>query len=169
VVPRRFDFMPQRYAESILGMVRRDRNHPSVTMWGLLNEDARGLRLPAGRRDPPEVAGARRLPSGDAKQRPVGRQGGVAGIQVWRNDDRTDPCVTRNGTDHVIQALGITWAPGMLAFHPGLYGEYAVVCWTAPDKGQVGVEAVFRSIAERATTDVHVFHNGKALFDDVLT
>ncbi|MBN2290995.1 MAG: hypothetical protein JXM70_01135, partial [Pirellulales bacterium] len=30
--------MPQRYDASILGMVRRDRNHPSVAIWGLLNE-----------------------------------------------------------------------------------------------------------------------------------
>ena len=34
--------MAERYDESILGMVRRDRNHPSVTMWGLLNETPDG-------------------------------------------------------------------------------------------------------------------------------
>ena len=33
---------PQRYDDSVLGMVLRDRNHPSVTMWGLLNETPDG-------------------------------------------------------------------------------------------------------------------------------
>jgi hypothetical protein len=32
----------ERYKESILGMVRRDRNHPSITIWGLLNETVEG-------------------------------------------------------------------------------------------------------------------------------
>jgi hypothetical protein len=34
--------MAQRYDESVLGMVRRDGNHPSVVMWGLLNETSDG-------------------------------------------------------------------------------------------------------------------------------
>jgi len=34
--------MAERYDESILGMIRRDRNHPSVTTWGLLNETPEG-------------------------------------------------------------------------------------------------------------------------------
>ena len=34
--------MGERYDRSVLGMVQRDRNHPSVTIWGLLNETEDG-------------------------------------------------------------------------------------------------------------------------------
>ena len=59
--------------------------------------------------------------------------------------------------------LGITWQPGQVAFHPGSNGEYAVVRWTAPADERVAFAADFRSIAEAATTDLHVLHNGRPL------
>jgi beta-galactosidase/beta-glucuronidase len=34
--------MADRYRDSVLGMVLRDRNHPSVAIWGLLNETPEG-------------------------------------------------------------------------------------------------------------------------------
>jgi len=34
--------MAERYDESVAGMIRRDRNHPSVVIWGLLNETPDG-------------------------------------------------------------------------------------------------------------------------------
>ena len=64
-----------------------------------------------------------------------------------------------------IRGLGITWTPGRMAFHPGRDGEYAVLRWTAPEAGAAELVCEFATIAEHATTDVHVFHNGKPLFD----
>ena len=55
-----------------------------------------------------------------------------------------------------------------LALHPGPKGEYSVVRWTAPEAGTVEISTRFTGLAERATTDVHVLHNGRALFDGLV-
>jgi hypothetical protein len=157
--------MARRYTKSVLGMVLRDRNHPSVTMWGLLNETPDGAvfrqavkTLPALR----ALDDSRLVLLNSGSWQSGG--GSVAGLEAWRDGGRTDPCVTRNATDHVIKALGITWAPGGLSFHPGRDGEHAVVRWTAPGDGEAAVTATFESIAERATTDVHVLRGNDVLF-----
>jgi hypothetical protein len=158
--------MPQRYDASVLGMVRRDRNHPSVTIWGLLNETGEG---PVFRRAVGVLPALRALDdsrlvllNSGRWDRPSG--GGTAMVEIWRGPS-TDPCVTHNPGQQTIRALGVTWRPGQLAFHPGGAGEYSVVRWTAPAAGKVDLEARFTSIAERATTDVHVLHNEKSLFE----
>jgi hypothetical protein len=161
--------MAERYDESVLGMVRRDRNHPSVTMWGLLNEERDG---PVFRHAAGVLAKVRALDDSRLVMLNSGRWdnqgGGLAGIEAWRPVDRGEPCVTRNGTAGIIRGLGITWQPGQLAFHPGRDGEYAVVRWTASADEDVEFSAVFTSIAERATTDLHVLHNGTPLFDGLI-
>jgi hypothetical protein len=157
--------MQERYNESVIGMIRRDRNHPSITMWGLLNETSDG---PVFRHAVDFLTEVRKLDDTRVVMLNSGRfdnAGGTTGIRIWRNKDRNDPCVTFNGTDHVIKALGITWQPGQIAFHPGRDGESAVVRWTSPIGGKIQLAAAFWSIAEAATTDLHVLHNGKPLFD----
>ncbi|MBI4607187.1 MAG: glycoside hydrolase family 2 [Planctomycetes bacterium] len=158
--------MPRRFSDAVLGMVLRDQNHPSVTIWGLLNETPDGpvFRQAVGILPALRALDDTRLVLLNSGRWDAGG-GSVAGIEAWRRPDRTDPCVTRNGTARVVRALGITWAPGQLAFHPGRGGEYAAVRWTAPEDGSVQVEVDFKSIAERATTDVHVLRGSKVLFD----
>lgn len=155
----------ERYNESILGMIRRDRNHPSITIFGLLNETSDGPVFRHAVALLPQVRALddTRLILLNSGSWNVGSS--VAGIEVRRNQDRTDPCVTFNGTKDAIKALGITWSPGQLAFHPGRDGEYAVVRWTAPTDDQIDLSIVFASIAEHATTDVHVLLNGQTLYD----
>jgi hypothetical protein len=158
--------MTERYNESVLGMIRRDRNHPCITMWGLLNETPDG---PVFRHAVSLLPEVRKLDESRVVMLNSGRfDNAGGGVEIWRNADRTDPCVTHNDTGHVIQMFGITWQPGQMAFHPGRNGEYAVVRWTAPEDGKVEFSAVYKSIAEAATTDLHVLHNGKALFDGVI-
>ena len=164
--------MAERFDESLFGMIRRDRNHPSIVMWGLLNEthdgpvfrhaaaalprlreldDTRMVMLNSGRWD---------LNRGGAAEPPE-----LAGLQFWRTDFGADPNVSHNPTAKPIEGLGIKWAPGQLALHPGPAGECSVVRWTCPAPGEHEVNATFTGIARHATTDVHVLHNGKTLHD----
>jgi len=41
----RFTNMPKRFDNSTVGMIKRDRNHPNIVMWGLLNENFGGELL----------------------------------------------------------------------------------------------------------------------------
>ena len=160
--------MKERYNESVMGMIRRDRNHPSVTFWGLLNETVDGPVFRHAVEVLPEV---RKLDDTRVIMLNSGRfdnASGIPGIEAWRDSERLDPCVTKNNSDHVSTGLGITWQPGQVAFHPGPHGEYAVVRWTAPAADTVNFAADFRSIAKAATTDLHIAHNGRLLFDDAI-
>ena len=165
--------MGERFDREITEMIRRDRNHPCVTMWGLLNEtadgpvfrhavgmlplvrsldDTRVVMLNSGRFDGRQSGSA---PSGTS----------MAGLSWWRTGGIQDPNLTFNGTQNPISALGITWQPGCLALHPGPQGEYSVVRWTAPAAGACTVSAGFAGIAQGATTDIHIRHKALAVYD----
>ncbi len=163
--------MAERFDTSVRGMITRDRNHPSVVMWGLLNETNDGVifrhavkMLPLVRSlDDTRVT---MLDSG--LEQFVPRQGPQEGLSLWNGEAGPEPCVARNETNYNIQGSGITWVPGQVSLHPGPSGLYGVLRWTAPQAGQYAVNAKFKGIAEKATTDVHVLHQGKAIFDDAI-
>ena len=164
--------MAERFDHSTAGMVRRDRNHPSVVIWGLLNEtapnsvfyhavgalplvrsldDSRVVMLNSGRFDGFTQANVTRGPAD------------------WRVEGNIVPNVTHNGTDAPVPVADSTWAPGQFALHPGLGGEYAVVRWTAPAAGDYALAAQFAGLARKPTTsDLHILHNGTELFEGFL-
>ena len=156
--------MAERFDRSLGEMILRDRNHPSIVIWGLLNETPEG---PVFRHAVDALKLVRTLDDSRMVMLNSGRwdkwaDKPVVGIDIWRCTDRTDPCINHNGTDYTVRGLGITWEPGQLGLHPGREGEPAVLRWTAPEAGKVDLSATFKSIAIKATTDVHILHNGKS-------
>ena len=91
----------------------------------------------------------------------------LAGLRSWSSSrlGGSDPCVTHNPTRRPRTMANVRWEPGRLAFHPGPKGEYSVVRWTAPEAGKYAVHAVFLAIDRDTTTDVHVLHGGRSVFD----
>ncbi|NUQ63530.1 MAG: glycoside hydrolase family 2 [Pirellulales bacterium] len=162
--------MAQRFDAAVGELIRRDRNHPSVVIWGLLNEanDRPTFRhaaamLPLVRSlDPSRMV---MLNSGRWDQRTDYGIRTVPGIRVWPKDRPTEPWVGINVTTETVRGLGITWPAGHLALHPGPAQEWSVVRWTAPTAGPAEVSGTFVGLAGQATTDVHVRHNGRAIFD----
>jgi hypothetical protein len=171
--------MARRWDASIAGMIRRDRNHPSVVIWGLLNEmssgpvflhamgsldlvkkldDTRVVLLNSGRFDGMLTEGAgrgQRLP-----------EAWVMG-RTW-----TVPMAAFNRTKEGINHDGTIFPAGGLALHVGASGEPAVLRFTAPAGGPYRMSARFQGIAGPpaggpiTTGAVHVLAGGKTVFSD---
>jgi hypothetical protein len=162
--------MAERFDRSTAEMILRDRNHPSVVMWGLLNETSDGAVFRHAIKTLPLV---RSLDDTRVVMLNSGMYffvnqgaGGLAGISRWHGAPGMEPNVTFNGTKSPIRALGILWTPGSLALHPGPNNEYCSLRFAAPSAGDYVIEGKFASIAENATTDVHVLLGKRpALFD----
>ena len=164
------------FDESLRGMILRDRNHPSIVIWGLLNEtndgplfrhaveslrlvreldDSRMVMLNSGRWDNGSATSLKNTASGQL---------------LWRKSEiGSEPFVARNEGKEQVRIYNIAWPAEGLALHPGPKGEYAVLRWTAAEDARCKIDAVFSDITvDATTTDVHVLHNGRPLFDGFL-
>ena len=164
--------MLDRYDADTKGMIRRDRNHPSVVIWGLLNEnfgdaifchavtclpmvrsldDSRVVLLNSGRFD--NKTGTS-LPDG---------------MEVWCTETYLEPNILHNAANGPISFADSHWQAGQLSLHPGTGGEYAVLKWTSPKDGEYKLSAEFDGLAAKPTTsDVHVIVGAKSIFDDFI-
>lgn len=164
--------MAERFDTAVSELIRRDRNHPSLVIWGLLNETHDGptfrhaVAMLPRIRSSLDASRMVMLNSGRWDERPNhGAIGSVPGLRLWPKNTPGEPWVALNATKETIHALGITWPAGHLALHPGPGNEFSVVRWTAPAAGEVQIDAAFTGLAGRATTDVHVLHRGHSLVD----
>ncbi len=94
----------------------------------------------------------------------------LAGLCAWSSSrlGGSDPCMTHNPTPNTRSMADVRWEPGRLAFHPGPNGEYSVVRFTAPQAGAYLVRAKFLALEKKTTTNVHVLHRGKSVFDGTI-
>jgi hypothetical protein len=166
--------MAERFDAAVSELIRRDRNHPSVVTWGLLNETNDGATFRHAAAMLPLIRSLDRdrmvlLNSGRWDEHPY-RQGlwKVPGMAIWPVAPLGEPWVAKNTTARTVRELSITWPAGRLALHPGPANQFSVVRWTAPAASQVQLSAAFTGFASRATTDVHVLHRGHALFDGAI-
>ena len=158
--------MAERFDRSVTEMIRRDRNHPSVVMWGLLNETGDG---PVFRHAVATLPIVRALDESRLVMLNSGRfdlpsPSDLSGLELWRRADGNDPNVSFNPLSKPLSAPWATWPPGQLALHPGADGAASVVRWTAPEAAELEVSATFAAIGNQPTTDVHVFQDGQEVF-----
>ena len=163
--------MAERFDRSVSQMILRDRNHPCITVWGLLNETGDGPVsqhaaecLPMVRKlDPTRLV---LVNSGRWDLSQAG-EGVFAQLDWWRHSGG-EPWAARNPADApAATPFNFTWPARQAALHPGPHGEFSVARWIAPAADRCTVTASFTGMAQ-ATTDVYVLHNGRSLFSEVL-
>jgi len=166
------DKMAQRFNLSTFGMIQRDRNHPSVVMWGLLNEtEANPVFLHAVSLLPElrQYDNSRLVMLNSGRFDSYTKPGGLTGLAVWQTDFLLVPNISYNRLDTPITFDGSTWSPGQLALHPGVKGQFSVLRWTCPADDSYEITAKFTGIAHNNTTsDIHIFSTGQAVFDGFL-
>lgn len=160
--------LAERWERSISELIRRDRNHPSVVIWGLLNEvrDTPHFRLAAA--SLPlirQLDGTRMVFLNSGRWDLAGVQDEVfSKLDIWHSPAGREPWATLNPSAQSVETpFSFTWPPRQVALHPGPQGEYSVVRWTAPAADRYRIAATFTGLF-KATTDVHLLHNGRPQF-----
>ena len=160
--------LAERMDRTLTAMVLRDRNHPSVVMWGLLNETGLGdvfnqavASLPLMRR----LDDSRIVMLGSGRFDAIGND--MNGLEIWKPEGGVAPCLTHNPKSYGICAVTL-WRPNEVAVIPGTGGEYGSVRWTAPADGDYAISAKFRGTGTFTTTDVHVLQAGKPLYSSFI-
>ena len=160
--------LAERMDNSFTGMLLRDRNHPSIVAWGLLNETGDGnvfwhavASLPLFRR----LDDSRMVMLGSGRFDAPGNA--MNGLEAWMPEAGPAPCLTHNPKPFGICCVTL-WRPNEIALIPGTKGEYGAVRWTAPADGDYKVSAGFRGTGTYTTTDVHVLAAGRPVFSSFI-
>lgn len=164
--------LAERWERSVSELICRDRNHPSVVIWGLLNEirDSPQFRLAAA-----SLPWIRKLDETRMVFLNSGRwdladvdDGVFSQLDIWHSQASHEPWATLNPSAQPVKTpFQFVWPPRQVALHPGPRGEYSVIRWKAPASDRYSIAATFAGLAH-ATTDVHILYNGRPQFDALL-
>ncbi len=169
-----------RWNQSTAGMIRRDRNHPSVVIWGLLNETLDG---PVFAHAMDSLEFVKQLDDTRVVMLNSGRFDGMLDEspdsarkilpQAWvRGRGLQTPFVACNKTGADIVHDGTVFPADQLALHVGPSGEPAVLRFVARADGEYQVSARFQGIAGPpangpvATGAAQFIARGQTLFSD---
>lgn len=172
--------LPRRWNQTVAGMIRRDRNHPSVVIWGLLNETSNG---PVFQHAMDSLAFVKELDDTRVVMLNSGRWDGLmldrpGSVQprlpeAWGTGRAFGvPFVCLNTTGADVNHDGTIFPAGALALHVGAAGEPAVLRFVAPADGEYRVTARFQGIAGPpangpiTTGAAYLFAGGKTVFAD---
>ena len=167
--------MPELFDRSVGDLIRRDRNHPSIVIWGLLNEAGNNPAFHHATQMLPLVRSLDRsrmvfLNAGRYDGHVASGSSPFSKVHLWSGSAGGEPWIVLNpGNERVSTPFGFAWPPHQVCLHPGPNGEFSAARWTAPASGQVAINARFTGVPKiPATTDVHVLHRDRPLFDSLI-
>ncbi len=172
--------LADRWNKTVAGMIRRDRNHPSVVIWGLLNETSNGPVFMHA------VGALEWVEQLDDTRVVMLNSGRFDGLLIERPEDARQmlpeawvpgpafqvPLVACNRSDSGINHDGTVFPSGTVALHVGPAGEPAVLRFTAPSDGEYRIQSQFQGIAGPpangpiTTGAVAVLARGQTVFSD---
>jgi hypothetical protein len=167
--------MPELFDHSVSELIRRDRHHPSIVIWGLLNEAGNNAAFHHATQMLPLVRSLDRtrmvfLNAGRYDGQVAPGPSPFSKVHRWSGSAGEEPWIVLNPENELIATpFGFAWPPHQVCLHPGPNGEFSVARWTAPASGQVAISARFTGMPKTpATTDVHVLHRDRPLFDGLI-
>ncbi|MDO4585947.1 MAG: glycoside hydrolase family 2 TIM barrel-domain containing protein [Planctomycetia bacterium] len=168
-------FRRERFENATKGMILRDRNHPSVVCWGLLNEttslpcliDALDF-LPTVQ----ELGPGRIVFYNSGSFDPfAATEFSDSDYSCWRLARTITPFAAFNSKNEDYFFNGTFWKANTFALHPGdMTHEYAVLRWQAPKNDEYQLNARFFDLVRdgQATVDLHIFKESTVLFESFL-
>ena len=156
--------LAERMDRSFSGMILRDRNHPSIVMWGLLNETGDG---PVFRHAAASLPLVRRL---DDSRLVVLGSGHldhwgnfINGLEIWKTNDETTPNLIFNPKPYAVCFVPL-WRSKSVSLNHGGKGEYSAARWTAPADGRYEIAGRFRGSAMYSLADIYILQAGKPVY-----